>query len=61
MTARHSGPSCQIIEVTATMPFKRKITTPEAPKRSSRKTGVGKRKVSQAGPARDRKSRAPHM
>ena len=43
------------------MPFKRKITTLEAPKRSSRKTGLGKRKVSQAGPAKNRKSRAPHM
>jgi hypothetical protein len=26
------------------MPFKRKITTPQAPKRSSRKAGGGKRK-----------------
>lgn len=26
------------------MPFKRKITTLEAPKRSSRKSGLGKRK-----------------
>lgn len=48
-------------EVNATMPFKRKIATPEAPKRSSRKSGIGKRKVSQAGAAKDRKSRSPHM
>lgn len=66
MSARHIAPPCQIsgyppAEVNATMPFKRKITTPEAPKRSSRKTGLGKRKIAQAGPAKDKKSRTPHM
>jgi hypothetical protein len=37
------------------MPFKRKIAAREAPKRSSRKPGSGKRKVAQGSPFKARK------
>jgi hypothetical protein len=47
-----------IAEVSATMPFKRKIATRAVPKRSSRKLGSGKRKVAPDGQLKARKSRA---
>lgn len=40
------------------MPFKRKIATPQPPKRSSRTTRTGKRKPGQAQQAKPRKSDA---
>ena len=42
------------------MPFKRKITPVEAPKRSSRRVGNGKRKVAPAGTGKARKLRSVH-
>ena len=41
-----------------TMPFKRKIATPQPPKRSSRKARTGKRKPDQELQAKPRKSGA---
>jgi len=43
--------------VIGTMPFKRKIVTPQAPKRSSRKAGTGRRKARAGDGAAARKTR----
>jgi len=42
------------------MPFKRKISPVEAPKRSSRNVGLGKRKVAPAVAGKPRKLRSVH-
>ena len=42
------------------MPFKRKIAPVEAPKRSSRNVGTGRRKVAPAGAGKTKKLRSVH-
>jgi hypothetical protein len=45
-------------EVIGTMPFKRKIVTPQTPKRSTRRAGAGRQKVRAGAAWAARKARA---